>query len=432
MLLGVVVGLTLYWIAPYPKLDSGETLPAVHQYLTDGVFQVLGKIFLRALMLLVVPVVFVSLVVGTSSLESIRQLGRLGSRTLLFYVSTTAIAISMALFLAGVIKPGANFDHSIGAAWEAPAAPSLSEVFIGIVPQNILGALVSGEMLQIIFAAILLGIALNLSGKAGQRIVAFFNDLNEVVMKIVDIVMWLAPIGVFALIARTFASQGYDSFEPLIGYFLVVLGVLLLQGLVVYPTLLTIFSRLNPVRFIKKMYPVQVFAFGTASSNATIPVNLDNAERRLGVKNSVASFTIPLGATVNMDGTAIMQGVATAFIAQAYGIPMGIGDYLIVVLMATLASVGTAGVPSVGLVTLAMVLRQVGLPVEGVGLILGIDRLLDMVRTAVNITGDAVVTCIVAKGEGALDESIYNNPAIPLESPDTSPQEVLRATKADS
>jgi Na+/H+-dicarboxylate symporter len=244
-------------------------------------------------------------------------------------------------------------------------------------------------------------------------VLGFFQDLNAVVMKIVTIVMQLAPYGVFALLARTFAQEGFGAVGPLMKYFLLVLAVLAVHGLMVYPALLTLLARLNPVQFFRNARTVHAFAFSTASSNATLPVTLETTEHRMGVSNSVAAFTIPLGATVNMDGTAIMQGVATVFIAGAYGIEMSLADYGMVVLTATLASIGTAGVPGVGLVMLAMVLKQVGLPEAGIGLILGVDRLLDMVRTAVNVTGDMVVTCIVAKGEGQLDEAAYSarNPA---------------------
>ena len=288
------------------------------------------------------------------------------------------------------------------------APPSLVEVLINIFPKNVVSAMAEGNMLQIIVFAILFWLAITLSGKPGQRLLALFNDLNEIIMTLVWIVMRLAPIGVFALIARTFATQGFDAFGPLLKYFFLVLGVLFFHALVTYPILLKGLSGLNPIRFISKLREVQVFAFSTASSNATIPVTLTTAENNLGVHNSVASFTVPLGATINMDGTAIMQGVATVFIAQAYGMGLDIADYLMVIVTATLASIGTAGVPGVGLIMLSMVLTQVGLPVEGIGLIIGIDRLLDMVRTAVNVTGDCAVSCIVARSEGELDLEVYN------------------------
>jgi Na+/H+-dicarboxylate symporter len=262
-------------------------------------------------------------------------------------------------------------------------------------------------MLQIIVFSILFGLAMTLAGEPGQKLLGVFQDLNSVIMRLVMMLMNLAPYGVFCLIAKVFAIQGFGAFEHLVRYFLVVLGVLLLHALVVYPALLRGLAGLEPLTFFRKMRDPIALAFSTASSNATLPVTLENVERRLGAGNSVASFTIPLGATINMDGTAIMQGVATVFIAQAYGVDIGMTGYLMVVLTATLASVGTAGVPGVGLIMLAMVLRQVNLPVEGIGLIIGVDRLLDMVRTAVNVTGDSTVTCIVAQTEGQLDGEVF-------------------------
>jgi len=263
-------------------------------------------------------------------------------------------------------------------------------------------------MLQIIVFSLLFGFAMTLTGEPGRRLLAVFEDLNRVILRLVTILMEIAPYGVFCLLAKIFAEQGLGAIVQMAGYFSVVLVVLLLHGLVVYPILLTTLAGLDPRVFLRKMRNPLSFAFSTASSNATIPVTLETVEDRLGVHNSVASFTIPLGATINMDGTAIMQGVATAFIAQAYAFDLGPVQYLMVVLTATLASIGTAGVPGVGLIMLAMVLRQVNLPVEGIALIIGVDRLLDMVRTGVNITGDAAVTCIVARSEGQLDRAVFD------------------------
>jgi Na+/H+-dicarboxylate symporter len=266
-----------------------------------------------------------------------------------------------------------------------------------------------GEMLPLILFSLLFGIAIVMAGDAGKRIEQQFNDYNAIIMQLVMILMAFAPIGVFSLIAKTFALQGFEVIKPLLGYFMVVVSALMIHALIIYPLLLKSLSGLSIRTFLRKMRSVQVFAFSTASSNATIPFNIENSEKKLGVDNSVASFTIPLGATINMDGTAIMQGVATVFIANVYGIDLGMTDYLLVILTATLASIGTAGVPGVGLIMLAMVLNQVGLPVEGIALIIGVDRLLDMMRTAVNVTGDATATVIIAKSEGNLDKKIYNN-----------------------
>ncbi|MGA1204263.1 MAG: dicarboxylate/amino acid:cation symporter [Opitutales bacterium] len=405
--LGVIVGLLGNFLI---EGNEGALAGALWQFGVDGLFKLAGAAFMALLQVLVVPLVFISLVCGTAALDDVRKLGRIGARTVFLYLATTAIAISLALAASVVIGPGRGFGLSTEANFEATAPPSLTEVLIGIFPKNILEAMSSGNMLQIIVFAILFGLALTLSGNPGQRLLAVFNDLNEAIMKLVWIVMRIAPFGVFGLIARTFATQGFDAFAPLLKYFSLILGVLFFHALTTYPLLIRVLAGLNPFRFISKLRDVQIFAFSTASSNATIPVTLNTLENNLGVKNSVASFTVPLGATINMDGTAIMQGVATVFIAQAYGMGLDLTDYLMVVITATLASIGTAGVPGVGLIMLSMVLTQVGLPVEGIGLIIGIDRLLDMVRTAVNVTGDCAVSCIVARAEGELDTGLYDTP----------------------
>jgi Na+/H+-dicarboxylate symporter len=380
----------------------------VRSTIVDGVLRVLGAIFVAALKMLVVPLVFVSLVSGVTGMGSTRTLGRIGLKALVFYLVTTAVAVTIALSLAVVASPGKGMNlQREQAAVAAKEAPALADVIIGMVPANPVQAMAEANMLQIIVFALLFGIAVTMAGERGRHVLNFFNDLNAVIMHMVDLVMALAPLGVFALIARTFATQGLDVFRPMLGYFLVVVAALLLHAFGTFSLLLRVFARMSPMRFFARMRPVMAFAFSTASSSATIPVNMKTVEERLGVDNSVASFTVPLGATINMDGTAIMQGVATVFIANVYGMNLGMTDYLMVILTATLASVGTAGVPGVGLIMLAMVLKQVGLPVEGVALIIGVDRLLDMVRTAVNVTGDAVASCVIARSENALDMGVF-------------------------
>jgi Na+/H+-dicarboxylate symporter len=383
----------------------------IEDFLVNGVLHVGGSIFLASLKLLVVPLVFVSLVCGTAALDDVARLGRVGVKTLGLYLVTTAIAVSLALIAATIVQPGAGFELDSDASFQAQAAPSLAEVFIDLFPTNPIQAMADGNMLQIIVFAGLFGIALTLSGEPGKRLLNFFGDLNSVIMRLVMLLMSVAPYGVFCLIAKVFALQGFAAMSPLLQYFFLVLGVLVLHALITYSSLLRTLAGVNPITFFRKMRDPIALAFSTASSNATIPITLETVEHKLGVKNSIASFTIPLGATVNMDGTAIMQGVATGFIAQAYGIDLLPIDYLMVVLTATLASIGTAGVPGVGLIMLAMVLRQVNLPVEGIALVLGVDRLLDMVRTAVNVTGDASVSCIVAASEGELSRETLRGKA---------------------
>ncbi len=360
--------------------------------------------------MLVVPLVFVSLVCGTSSLKDLATLGRLGGKTLAFYLTTTALAITLALTMANIFQPGTGADLSAATTFASKEAPSLGSVIVGMFPTNPISAMASGNTLQIIVFAVLFGIAISAAGKPGERLAGVFADLNEVIMKLVALLMNIAPYGVFFLMAKLFTGLGLDAIFSLINYFLVLVAALLIHALVTYSVMLKAFTGLSPITFLKKMEDAVMFAFSTASSNATIPVTMETATKRLGVNNKIASFTVPLGATINMDGTAIMQGVATVFIAQAFNIDLTMTDYLMVILTATLASVGTAGVPGVGLIMLAMVLNQVGLPVEGIALIMGVDRLLDMVRTAVNITGDSVVTCIVAKSEGEMDVERFNDP----------------------
>lgn len=412
MLLGIAVGVVLNLLLR-PGSEAGPLVPAgvaafLDTFVIDGLFEIVGTVFIRLLQLLVVPLVFVSLVCGTASLGNPRKLGRVAAKTLGLYLFTTAAAITLAVVAALLIQPGSSLDLDVSqTSFEAREAPPLVQTLTNIVPTNPFAALASAEMLQVIFFALLLGLTLTVTGAPGERLRAFFEDANTVILRLVLFLIHAAPYGVFALLAQTFATQGFGAILPLFKYFALVLVVLLIHLAVVYPTLLVSLARLNPVRFLRRVRDVQVFAFSTASSNATIPVTLETVEHKLGVKNSVASFTVPLGATINMDGTAIMQGVATVFIAQATGIDIGLSGYLLVILTATLASIGTAGVPGVGLIMLSMVLTQVSLPVEPVALLYGIDRLLDMVRTAVNVTGDATVSCIVAKSEGEWDEAVY-------------------------
>lgn len=411
MSLGILAGVVLNLIAPATHAPGEPAaLPDhwLHHWLTEGVFWLVGQAFLRLLQVIVIPLVLISLICGTAAMEDIVKVGRVGGKTLALYLATTAVAITLAMTLALIVKPGAHFPLVTEVAFEAAPAPPLAQVLLDIVPANVFAAMAQGQMLPIILFAILFGLAVTMAGQPGRRLLAVLQDANAVVLKLVWIVMLTAPLGVFALIARTFATQGFGAFAPLARYFGLVLAVLLIHVLFVYPFLLRTFARLDPRRFLSKVREAQIFAFSTASSNATIPVTYRVVQEKLGVAPAIAAFSVPLGATINMDGTAIMQGVATVFIAQVYGIELSIVQLLTVVLTATLASIGTAGVPAVGLIMLALVLQQAGLPVAGVGLILGIDRILDMARTAVNITGDCAVACIVASSENELDAEAFN------------------------
>lgn len=403
IVIGMILGITFGLILNFTGLEG-----FIRNYILEGFIEVGGRIFLSSLKLLVVPMVFVSLVTGTGALEDIKKLGRLGLKTFFLYLLTTALAITIALIFASVINPGSGFQvTSTISNFQATESPPLVDVIANIFPSNPIDSMARGDMLQIIVFALLFGVGMTLSGQAGKRVFSIFHDLNEIVMKMVMLLIELAPYGVFCLLTKVFAEQGLEAIMPMAKYFFTVLGVLIFHATVVYGSILKVFTKLNPIYFYRQFKDVMIFAFSTASSNATIPVNLEVSEKKLGVDNSVASFTIPLGATINMDGTAIMQGVATVFVATVYGVDIGFSGYLMVILTATLASIGTAGVPGVGLVMLAMVFKQVGLPVEGIGMIIGVDRLLDMVRTSVNVTGDAMVSCVVAKSEGQLDEKVY-------------------------
>ncbi|HAT41175.1 MAG TPA: dicarboxylate/amino acid:cation symporter [Rheinheimera sp.] len=412
MALGVLVGSLIKALAGTSDyiISLGFANIGVKSLLSDGIFHVGGQIFIASLKMLVVPLVLVSLVCGTASLKDIRTLGRIGSKTMLLYILTTALAIGIAIAFAVVVQPGVGVNMQAPQAFDAGQAPSVAQVFINMFPSNPVAAMAKAEMLQIIVFAVLFGVAIALSGSAGERIRLMFEDLNVIVMKLVEIVMHFSPYGVFCLMAKQFTVLNFADIKNLAVYFGLVMFVLAFHGFVVYGGFISIVGRLNPVMFFRKMKETAVFAFSTSSSNATVASNLATTTQKLGVDNRVASFTIPLGATINMDGTAIMQGVATVFIAQVYGIDLSISDYLMVILTATLASIGTAGVPGVGLVMLAMVLTSVGLPVEGIGLIIGIDRLLDMTRTAVNITGDAMVSCLVGRSEKCFDLDRFNDP----------------------
>jgi Na+/H+-dicarboxylate symporter len=410
MISGIALGTFLQWLMPNGRdlvLDLFLFKLSLQNFLVDGVLEIIGQIFMASLRMLVVPLVFVSLVCGVCSLQDTTKLGRIGGKAIGLYLLTTAIAISFAIFIAIIVGPGEGVGMTANTSFTSREAPSLAQVIIQMFPTNPFEAFAQGNMLQIIIFALLFGIAIALSGKAGERVASLFEDLSEVIMRLVAILMNLAPYGVFALLATLFTTVSLETFGNLIVYFLVVLAVLFIHALVTYPVMLKLFTGLNPIIFLKKMRGAAIFAFSTASSNATIPVTLETATKKMGVKNSIASFTVPLGATINMDGTAIMQGVATVFIAQVFSQDLTLADYVTVVLTATLASIGTAGVPGVGLIMLAMVLDQVGLPVEGIALIIGVDRLLDMTRTAVNVTGDSMVSIIVAKSEQQFDNDMF-------------------------
>lgn len=384
----------------------------VDRFLVMGLFHTVGALFVNALKMLVVPLVLFSLIPGIVGIGDIRLLGRVGGKSFALYMFTTALAISTAIILAGLVGVGDGMTISSSSVsnFDGRSAPPVSEVLINIIPSNPIAAMANGDMLSVIFFAIIFGISLLAVSKETQDVIGVIEQLNLVMMKMVSLVMHFAPYAVFCLIAKAMSQLGFGLLKELIGYVLVLVTVLLFHGFISLMVILKLLSGLNPMVFLRKIRTAQLFAFSTASSGATIPVTMRTVQSRLGVDRSISSFTVPFGATINMDGTAMMQGVATVFIANIYGIELGIAGYFMVILMAVLASVGTAAVPGVGLVMLTLVFNQVGLPVEGIGLILGVDRLLDMVRTAVNVTGDAVVSTVVAKSENKINLGIYQDP----------------------
>ncbi|MBK7406161.1 MAG: dicarboxylate/amino acid:cation symporter [Phycisphaerales bacterium] len=375
-----------------------------------------GDLFLRGLKFIAVPIVLFSLIVGASSLNDLSRLGRIGLKTIGIYLCTTALAITIGLVFANVFRPGsfvnqetreslvAQFGAEATGKIAAAKSPDVWSTVLNIVPTNPFEALAKGEMLQVVFAALLVGICLTLipKEKAGV-VIAVCDAMNDVVIKIVDLVLMLAPFAVFALIVKVVADMGLNVLGALAVYSLVVVAGLATMMFVVYPAVFVPVAKVRYGRFFRAMSPAQLLAFSSASSSATLPVTMECAQERLGVHEEVASFVLPIGATVNMDGTALYQGVAAVFIAQMYGMHLGWGDQLTIVLTATLASIGTAGVPGVGMIMLVIVLQSVGIPLEGIAVILGVDRILDMCRTSVNVTGDCMVCAVVAHSEGALE-----------------------------
>ena len=408
MLLATIGGISLKFFNDGGYLGSFGELILV-DFFTEGVLDIIGQIFIASLRLVIVPLVFFSLVCGVVSISSTSRLGSISIKTLSLYLLTTAIAISVALAFALLFNPGVGIDLALPTSFESASAPSLKEVVINIFPTNPVAAMAEGNMLQIIVFSLLFGIALKSLGSAGESLKRSFEVLNELMINLVKMLIELAPYGIFALLFSLFAVQGFGMIGDLAKYFFLLVFVLIFHAFFTYGSLLSILGGVNPVLFFTKVRSLAVFAFSTSSSSATMPITLDTVKNQLGVRPSIGSFTVPLGATINMDGTAIMQGIATVFISQAYNIDLTMIDYLMVILTATLASIGTAGVPGVGLIMLAMVLEQVGLPVEGIALIIGVDRLLDMTRTAVNVCGDAMVSCVVAISEDEFDSEIFSS-----------------------
>ena len=407
MVLGLIFGLILnFWVQdPFIK----------NVIFIDNVFYLGGNLFIKLMKMLVVPLVFCSIVVGVASISDIKTLGSIGGTTIVIYLITTAIAVTIALAIGMLIKPGLGLNMAyVAQNANVTVNQTMADTILNMVPDNPFNSLANGDMLPVIIFGLLTGIILAKLKEETKLFNQIFTEGNRIMMEMTAIVMKFAPIGVFCLMARTFGGLGIEGILPLSKYFVCVLIGLAIQAFAVYPSLLVVFTRLNPIKFFRKFMSVMFFAFSSSTSNATIPLNIKKLED-MGVSRDVSSFTIPLGATINMDGTAIMQGVAVMFAAQAYGIDLGTSALLTVIFTAVMASIGTAGVPSVGLVTLTMVFNSVGLPVEAIGIIFGIDHIIDMFRTAVNVTGDAICTIIVSFRNKAMDIDIFKGNKKPEE-----------------
>ena len=404
ILLGMLVGFVLGAILYYSNF-----LPLrLKEFIEIYVFNLGSSIFVNLLKLLIVPLVFFSLVSGISSLTNMTSLGNITLKTVSLYLSTTAIAVTLSLIIGSIFKPGSGYSSNISPQDKLPQGQGIYETILDIFPSNIIEAMANNQMLAVVFFSILFGLALNKTNHLTNNFSESFEKLNTVFMQLVIMIISFAPIGVFCLIGKFVIADGLDIFQEAFKYVTLLILVLFIHAFVTYSLILKIFTNLSLLTFFKKMREVAIFAFSTSSSAATIPVTLKTVQDNLGVNKNVASFVIPVGATINMDGTAIMQGMATIFIAQMSGIDLTLIQYVQVVILAVVTSIGTAAVPSAGTITLVIILQQFGLPLEAIGIILAVDRILDMLRTSVNVTGDAAVACIVANSEGLLDKNIYN------------------------
>ena len=402
MFLGALVG-AFFFYAPFTFVTTSKV------FLEEMIFNLGSEIFMNLLKMLVVPLVFFSLVSGIASLTSLKSFGSIAGKTVGLYLFTTAIAVSLSLFVGSIFKPGSNYLNSMPQnVDQLPQGQSLYETIAGIFPPNILEAMASNYMLAIVFFSILFGLALNKTNHLTGNLSASFEKLNTVFLQLVLMVMTIAPVGVFCLIGKFVITDGFNIFKDVVLYVVLLTGVLLIHAFVTYSLLLKFLAQLNPLWFFNKMKEAAIFAFSTSSSAATIPVTLKTVNQDIGVDKDVASFVVPVGATINMDGTAIMQGMATIFIAQIAGMDLTLIQYVQVVLLAVITSIGTAAVPSAGTITLVIILQQFNLPLEAIGIILAVDRILDMIRTSVNITGDATVACVVARSENSFNKEVFN------------------------
>ena len=400
MVTGIVVGLLINnFFIPNQLIES---------ILINQVFHTISSIFLILLKMIVLPLIFVSIISGIISINDVNTLGRLGIKTLTLYIFTTMIAITLALFISSFVNYNIEVIDAVNNTKQVLAAEPSSNFILSIFPQNFFAALVDGNVIQVLSFAIFIGISASFIKNEIPEFVNLIDNLNKIFNKMVLIIISFTPIAVFALLAKTFSMEGLDVFIPLMKYFSIVVLVLLLHFTFTYSLILKVFSNLDIGTFYAKLKSLIIFTFSTSSSNASIPFTLDVVTNKYGVNKSLASFSVPLGATINMDGTAIMQGCATYFLAAYYGIELELVDFIVIILTATVASIGTAGIPSAGIIMLSLILTELGIPLEGITLLLGVDRLLDMMRTSVNVSGDTCISCVVAKSEKLIDIKKYN------------------------
>ena len=400
MVTGIVVGLLINnFFIPNQLIES---------ILINQVFHTISSIFLILLKMIVLPLIFVSIISGIISINDVNTLGRLGIKTLTLYIFTTMVAITLALFISSFVNYNIDIIDTVNNTKQVLAAEPSSNFILSIFPQNFFAALVDGNVIQVLSFAIFIGISASYIKNEIPEFVSLIGNLNKIFNKMVLIIISFTPIAVFALLAKTFSMEGLDVFIPLMKYFSIVVLVLLLHFTFTYSLLLKVFSNLDIGTFYAKLKSLIIFTFSTSSSNASIPFTLDIVTNKYGVNKSLASFSVPLGATINMDGTAIMQGCATYFLAAYYGIELELVDFIVIILTATVASIGTAGIPSAGIIMLSLILTELGIPLEGITLLLGVDRLLDMMRTSVNVSGDTCISCVVAHSENLIDIKKFN------------------------
>ena len=395
MIFGVILGVIL-------NLSNQDGF--ITNFIIANVLSVVSDLFLSALKLIIIPLIFFSIVCGILSLSDDVSLSRLGIKTLSLYILTTVIAISLGLLFSSFV----NYEP-IFSSYENISPVDTIESKVNVFPDNIFRSLTEGNIIHLLVFSVLIGISASKIKNKVHTFIKYFHDFNDVINELVKIIISFTPIAVFCILSKTFATQGLETLMPLMGYFLTVVIVLLIHFFVTFPLLLKFFTRLSPSIFFKNIRDVIVFSFSTSSSSASIPFTLKTAEEKCGIDKSIGTFTIPLGATINMDGTAIMQGCATFFLASLYGIDLGFFEIITIVATATIASVGTAGIPSAGIIMLTIIFTQIGIPLEGITLLLGVDRLLDMMRTSVNVSGDLCISCIVASSENKIDSDVYKS-----------------------